>query len=111
MDDKQQGKLRWRLLADMRDEYVAMLQINLVEPSDFAKLHIDDSTDHAVVLLQNFSKFKEIYAAAKEIKKPRPIEQQPFETLNEYLEHHTVGDSAIQCARLVNNAGHGTIMR
>ena len=75
MDDKQQGKIRLRLMQELRDEYVTMLQSNLIEPSDFAQLHIDNSTDHAVVLLQNFNKFKEIYAAAKEIKKPKPIEQ------------------------------------
>ena len=38
-----------------------------MEPAEFARCYTEDSEDHAYVLLTNFTKFKDIYAAAQEI--------------------------------------------
>ena len=38
-----------------------------MDPADFVRCYKEDSEDHVYVLYTNFTKFKEIYAAAQEI--------------------------------------------
>ena len=45
-----------------------------MEPAEFALLYQDDSEDHAYIIYSNYAKFKEIYAAAQEIKQPQLID-------------------------------------
>ena len=55
------------LLPEMKRNYVKTLRNTLMEPSEFGKLCVEQSEDHAVLIHTHFSQFKEIFAAAKEI--------------------------------------------
>lgn len=58
----------------MKEKYVTTLQRDLIEPAEFARCYRGDSEDHAYMLYTNFTKFKDIYAAAQEIEQPQPID-------------------------------------
>ena len=45
-----------------------------MELAGFARCYKGDSEDHAYVIYTNYAKFKEIYAAAQEIKQPQLID-------------------------------------
>ena len=111
LEGKEKVKFRLDLLAKLKDEYVTILQQQLMEPEEFAQKYTELSQDHAYVLFNYWPKFRDLYAAANAIMQPRPVDEKPIDTLRDYLEHNSVGDSPIQCAHLINNAGHAPIMR
>ncbi len=42
-----------------------------MEPAEFARCYEKDSENHAFLIYTNYAKFKDIYAAAQEIKQPK----------------------------------------
>ena len=74
MNNKEKVNFRISLLQELKEQYIATLQRNLMEPAVFARCYKGDSEDHAYVIYTNFAKFKEIYAAAEEIQYQKPID-------------------------------------
>jgi len=82
-----------------------------MEPSDFVDNNKDISEAHWVTLVKHWEYLVKYYKSVEEIKKIKPVFEEPRTTLEQYCKGTEVAIEPFACVKEISTAGHGRILR
>ena len=111
MKEKEKDKYLEKLKKDLVKKYILTADRDLLEPKQFINFYEDDSEVHLMALYKVAKQLGEHYDTAVYLQTPDPVEKTPQDTLKEYVNRIDAVQSDIGCCKVINNAGHGRMLR
>ena len=112
MSPQEKGAFKKGLLHELEDKYILTCKRFPIHPADFLNQEsAEHGEEHYLALIKIYKKLEEHYQTHLKIQNHNRIEEDPEETLQKYCDSHSVSLSPIECARRINNAHHGRILR
>ena len=112
MEHKEKFAFRKELASQLEEKYILTCKRFPLNPSVFLKQEADEHGDeYWVACVKIFEKLERHYQTAQKFQHRNRRDEGPEETLQKYCDSHSVSLSPVECARQINKAHHGRILR